>query len=367
MAKSDEKTQVKSDEFSRIFDEYRAKIEEITRRSEQNLQPADTSNDKNNNVDDQQDTATVSEEKPEKANRMVEVDWQPDKAAAAIIKEAEKKAQQIIDEAEEKANKEARKKIQTKADKFLDKAKKDAEEIVAQARQEAEKERNGVVSASKREAEQLISEITEKYRQETQTHSSKVIDEARQTAENMLTGIGNSSTEIIEMVMNIVNKARNTIDELENSLHKETDELTKMIEDMQNQLATINPAPVEQPAQKTEPSKKASMPENDNILFVKFTGDKSNGQNDKSPLYCGRIELKALSSFEYNQVRNIKNRLIDVADIKYIQEYASEKEMSVLFEVKKPLPLVDIFKELPSVDKVDTESDGISLTLKKQS
>jgi len=37
MAKQDTSTEFKQDEFSKIFDEYRAKIEEITRRSEKNL------------------------------------------------------------------------------------------------------------------------------------------------------------------------------------------------------------------------------------------------------------------------------------------------------------------------------------------
>ena len=38
MVKSKNDSQPNSDEFTRIFDEYRAKIEEITRKTEENLQ-----------------------------------------------------------------------------------------------------------------------------------------------------------------------------------------------------------------------------------------------------------------------------------------------------------------------------------------
>src|SRR3972149_4069313 len=41
MAKAETEPQFKPDEFSRIFDEYRAKIEEITRRTERKLQSLD--------------------------------------------------------------------------------------------------------------------------------------------------------------------------------------------------------------------------------------------------------------------------------------------------------------------------------------
>jgi len=366
MSKPNDKIKEKNDEFSRIFDEYRAKIEEITRKTEKNLQQAE---EPSHNIQETNDEATtiIAEDKKEKANGLVEVNWQPDKEASKIIEDAKRKAQQIIEQAEESVNKEAKKKTQSKVDKIIENARKESEAIIAQTKQAAEKERNEVIAASKIEAEQVIKDITEKYREETQAQSSHLINEARQTAENMLAGIVTSSTEISKLVIDIVNRARNTIDELESNLQAESNDLAKIITETQKKLERIATATVEKNEPKILPPKKPNLPEDDNTLFVKFTGDKSNGQNDTSPLFCGRIELKALSSFEYNQVRSIKNHLINISDIKYVQEYASEKEMSVLFEVKKPLPLLDIFSNLPLVDKVDTEGDGISLTLKKRS
>ena len=38
MSKQKNESQPNTDEFTRIFDEYRAKIEEITRKTEENLQ-----------------------------------------------------------------------------------------------------------------------------------------------------------------------------------------------------------------------------------------------------------------------------------------------------------------------------------------
>ena len=92
MMKSNGKTQVKNDEFSRIFDEYRTKIEEITRRTENNMQkePPQVRNADSGNGDSP--VVAISNEKPEPGDGLVEVEWQSEKAAEEIINEANKKA-----------------------------------------------------------------------------------------------------------------------------------------------------------------------------------------------------------------------------------------------------------------------------------
>jgi hypothetical protein len=60
------------------------------------------------------------------------------------------------------------------------------------------------------------------------------------------------------------------------------------------------------------------------------------------------------------------NYLVHIPGIKYVQENASEKEMSVVFDVKEPLPLIDILKDIPLVEKVIEEGNGASLVLKKE-
>ena len=383
MAEPDTDARPKNDEFSKIFDEYRAKIEEITRRTGRTLQNieatpdivedntertfhnVDVIHDIVKDSDDEPTVVIISDDQQDATNGHIEVKWQSDKDTSKTIKEAGQKAQQIIHEAEERVKKEAKKKTQSQVDKIIGKARKESEDIVARAVQEAEKEGNEIVAASKREAEHLIEDITEKYREETRAQSSQVIAEARQTAEKMLADIVTSSSEISQLVINIVNRAKNTVHELENSLQAETEELAKVITDTQKKLEQVAAVTVERNESKVAPANKNNLSDNDNtVIFVKLAGDKSNSSHGGNLLFKGQMELKAVSSFEYKQVKNIKNNLIKTHGIKYAQEYASEKEMSVLFEVEEPLPLLNILTSLPLVDEVISEDDGISLILK---
>jgi vacuolar-type H+-ATPase subunit H len=374
MAKTNSDNISKNDEFSRIFDEYRAKIEEITRRTEKNLQQVDTPSD-NGKEKVIEPVEVIIKKESRDENNPSEIGWRPDKAAQEIINEAKRKAERIISEAEEETRKQAKKKTQSKVDQIIEKARKDSEDIIADARQVAEKEKNAITAASKREAEELIKNITDEYRAQTQTHSSQVIAQARESAKNILTDVIASSNEISQLIMNIVNKARSTIDGLEKSLQSDIDELSGIIVETRarmEEVATASKQTEERPEGGEKKAKRISADDADELqeetdIFVRFIGERINGYNGKGPLFSGQMEIKAVSSFEYKQIRNIKNHLVNIPNIKYMQENASEKEMSVLFEIKEPLPLLDIFNSFPQVDRVTPIDDGITLTLKSHS
>jgi len=369
--------QAKNDEFSRIFDEYRAKIDEITRRSDKNLLQAEVPVDNSHKTSGGPAVVVIPDEQMNPDNGSSQVNRMPDKAAEEIIGEAKREAQRIIIEAEEDIKKEAKKKTQSKVERIIEKARKDSEDIIVGARQAAQREREEITAASKREAEGLIKDITEEYRAETQAQSNQVIAQARGTAEEILADIVTSSTEISQHIVKMVNRARDTINELERSLQSEMDELNTIIAKTQAHMEQVvtasskkneeKPVNNEKKERKPAPDSDDDQLPNETDLFVKFVGEKTNGDNGKSPLFSGQMELKAISSFEYKQIRNIKNHLVSIPNIKYMQEYASEKEMSVLFEIKEPMPLLDIFNDFPQVDKVASVDNGITLTLKNHS
>ena len=373
--------QAKNDEFSRIFDEYRAKIDEITRRTDKNLQQAEAPSDSGSQRSAEPSVVVIPNEQVNLNNSPNQVERAHDKTAEKIVEEAKREARRIIDEAEENVKKEAKKKTQSKVDKIIEKARKDSEDIVSSARQAAEREKEDIAVTSKREAETIIKTITDEYRAEARTQSEQVIAQARETAEEILADIISSSTKISQHIVSIVNRAKDTINELEKSLQSEMDELNTIIAETQarmDQVANTNVKKTEEKPvnNKNNNDKKERKPAsesdeeqlpNETDLFVKFKGEKTNGDNGTSPLFSGQMELKAVSSFEYKQIRSIKNHLVSIPNIKYMQEYASEKEMSVLFEIKEPLPLLDIFNGFPQVDKVASVENGITLTLKNHS
>ncbi len=363
MAKSDN-SQFNKDEFTRIFDEYRAKIDAITRKTEKNLESINgiigvaDEPDVTEEVDTGEHDEVLSRIEPEPDRRPVEVIWPSEKESVEIIKEAKRKAQQITSEAEDNIKKEAKKKTREQVDKIIGKAKKEAEVIITQAAQLAEREKSDIMAAQRAEIEEIIREITEKARDDTREESSRIVAEARGKAEKMMAEIVTNSNEINGLVTEIVDRARNTIGEFEERLQSETGELAKAITDAQKKLEQATMITTEEekiiPA---SPDKSRELSENP-MLEVRLIGDKKNGNSVNPSFFIGQVEMRAIStSFDYQYLKNLKKYLVRIHGIKYLQECASEKEMSVLFDIKEPLPLLDILNNLPLVEEVVTETD----------
>jgi hypothetical protein len=363
MAKSETKTPNQKDEFSRIFDEYRAKIDEISRKTKGE---AEGETDDFPGEDAENLEVTVSRTQPKRVIKSADLISLADMEAEETILAAKRRAQQIIDEAEEKSKKEAGKKTQGQVEKIIAKAKKDAEEMVVQVREATEKESNEIVAATKQETEQIIREITEKCRRETQEQSNRAIDRARGKADQMITEIIVCCQGISLMANEIITRARQTIDEFEARLQSEIGELARAIAEAQQKLQQYNSM-----AQK-EKDEVGMAPFNRNMeaseapkLSVRVLGTRSNGHDDSQPLFSGQVEMKSISStFDNNYLKNLKRYLVHIPNINYVQEYASEKEISIVFELTEPLPLLEILRNIPMVDEVNADADEIRIVFK---
>ena len=407
--KQDAGTELKQDEFSKIFDEYRAKIEEITRRTEKSLHagdaaPGSNGTDENehievisassrpeevvnNGIPKQAEIAPRARPEaarrpepvhnslpmspeaapparpeparnPEAANTRAEVERPAFEESDEILYEARREAKRIIEEAEESARKEARKRTQAQVDKIIEKAKKEAAEIVARANRDADKARGEVITESKREADSIIKDITEKYRQETETQASRAMAEAQEKAAKMLADVSLSTRQVGQYITEIVTKAKKTISEMETNLQTEAVELTRIVTETQARLEEIGKTSgVEE---KTVPAlpRPTIVPVGNPALAVRLIGETTRGNNGNGALFSGQMEMKSVSaSFDYQYLKKLKKYLVHIPNIKYLQEYASEKEMSVVFDVLEPLPLLDILSNIPMVDEVISRAD----------
>jgi vacuolar-type H+-ATPase subunit H len=463
MAKQDTETGLNQDEFSKIFDEYRAKIEEITRRTEKNLHTIDGEPEikvsdkieriealakvplveppKNNGKDakvvllptetgnnaEPVTSATIlkiingppSAPPPPQAGEPVPavgtpvnvVKNNPEPAASAaptrtapqpppapepeavpvshrgnggrpaiesyseIIQDARREAKKIIEEAEESARKEAKKRTQSQVDKIVDKAKKEADDIIEKANKAADKVRDDVITESKREAEIIIRDITQKYRQETEEQSSRAMAEAQEKAQRLLADISESTSLVSQHITGIVARARKMIDELESGLQAETSELARIVSETQNRLTEVGapvkrveraaaaasapaPARAATPAPAPPPPPTSEEPGFAPTLAVRLIGEKFPSSNGQGILFSGQMEMKSVSEdFDYQYLKKLKKYLVHIANIKYLQEYASEKEISVVFDILEPLPLLDILSNVPMVGEVITRAD----------
>ncbi len=381
MAKLDTDTQSTTDDFSRIFSEYRARIDEISRRTEKRLKSL-TADEEEADVDEvvhvediaediphpptEQETEepdleeltaqtrpTPPEVRPYTVPESPEMSQPPALESAAIIREAKQKAKKIVEEAEQKVKKEARKKTQSQIEKLLDRARKEAEDIVAVARETAEREKNDIISIAKHEAEQAITEITEKCRQESQKRSSEAVAQARQKAQKIMADVVESSTEINRLITESINRAGQTVTEFEARLREETGDLARIIAETRTRLEEVNAATREEEIRSTAPLTGGLIEEaNSPTLAVRFMGEESNGNNGNSTLFQGQVEIKSSSAVDYQYLKSLKKHLVGIPDIKYLQEYASEKEMSVLFDIREPMPFLDLLRQVPQVEEI---------------
>ena len=368
MAKQEAKTNLKSDEFTKIFDDYRARIDEITQKSSDKDDKTSKTNVKDVLDDEINKTKeAISKGQGDSDIFIDEIEWQANKRAAEIVKEAKLQAQRLIYEAEDKIRKEAKKKTQTHIDKIIEKSRKESEDIIERAREIAEREKHEAISTSKQDLEKMIQEITEKAREETEAQSSQIIFNARETAEKMVSDVVVNSKDISGKVMEIMNRTKNTVLRFQDELQGGLSELAEAVEDTQAMLGKM----MSGIADKSETvSQTIHEPTNadvdlleNTVLSVKFLGGKSNGKKGDDPLFSGKVEIKSITSFEYRHMKDLMNYLVHIPGIKYVQENASEKEMSVLFDVKEPMPFMDILKDIPLVDKVIEEANGASLVL----
>jgi vacuolar-type H+-ATPase subunit E/Vma4 len=365
MGKSDTKEQSQKDEFSRIFDDYRAKIEEISRKTQQNPENGDAPSNAPATSETDDLEVLVSRALPKSDDGKSKIISPVDIEAQDIILAAKKRAQQIIDEADEKSRKEAKKRTQSEIDKIIAKARKDALDIITQTKQSADKERSDIVTTSKNDAEQIIREITERCRQETQEQSSRAIEEARTRADKILSEIINSGMEISQKVTEIVARAKQTIEEFETRLRAETDELATAIAETQQKIERFTSMVRREEEVKLTPVSNNKETAKNQAPGLRLLGQRSNGKNGSHTMFSGQVEMKSISApFDYQYLKNLKKYLVHIPNIKYVQESASEKEMSIVFDLQEPLPLLDILKNIPLVEEVITDADDICIMFK---
>ena len=363
MAEQQNTTMFQNDEFTKIFDAYRAKIDEITQRTQRNFHNNGGASDAA--ADDVSDESEVKisqvleelKKQPEITSGPIKIELSALKESEEVISEAKHKARQIVAEAEASIRKEAKKRTQSLVEKIIENAKKDAEDLLAQAKEVAEAERNKALVTVRKETAQLVKEITERCRQETQVQSSQIVTEMQEKAAKMITDTLKSSAEISRLIEEMVIKNKNMLNEFQSKLQIEMAGLAKSITETQNKLQQSTVIAEEEEAKPEPPNKNKEQYKNP-TLAVHLLSDKSVNKNGNNGLFIGQIEMKSVStSFDYQYLKNLKKYLINIPSIKYLQESASEKETTVLFDVKEPLPLLDILNNIPLVDEIITETD----------
>ena len=395
MAKQQTDSPFNQDEFQRIFDEYRSKIEQITRSTEHTLESLRVPPMEPPEAEEPAAEEEAPEEEPaerEEPRNRVETPARPSilrpvqspppaydtpiihrparpvsrddleahlPESQKVIREARKQAQRILEEAEKQARKEARKKTKSQADKILAKARKDAEEYAEKARQAVEEERATAINAARTQAEVSIKEMTEHFREQARTKSTQIVAEAQARADRLMSEVTQASAEVSRKVNEVVDRAKGTITEFEEKLKSDTEGINQAIADTQSRIEALALAAAEEAARAAQPQP-AGLPQpvDKPTMFVRVLGERSNGRGGSQPLFFGMVEIAAPpETCDFRYFKAMKRHMMNVPGVKQLQESASEKEVSALFDVTEPLPLLDILGKLPQIGEVISRSD----------
>jgi hypothetical protein len=102
------------------------------------------------------------------------------------------------------------------------------------------------------------------------------------------------------------------------------------------------------------------------VIWIALSGERTAPRGGGAFLFKGQMELKSLastSSTAYSLVKSLKDIFSRTLNVHYRGESCSEKECTTQYEIKEPLPLVDILKNVPLVKEVVVRDDGLKLVL----
>jgi vacuolar-type H+-ATPase subunit H len=382
-----ETLQTKDGVFAHSLSDYRLKVEDIIRTENERFSKLaeeqarviiDSAHQQEEEIirGSQEKASEIIAESEKKAEKIVEdsqeralkisneMEQQANQRCSEIINKAQQKTQQLMQEAEEKIKEEAKNRVKSEEEKILSKAREEARSIIADIRQKAEKDKNEIIEGAKKEAVQRVEEEVAKFQAEAQSQSAHIRDEAEKKAANLIKAIIDSSKEVNDMIIKTIRNSETTLEKLKNEMNTEAGELTKDILTARKRLKqTAVTALAEKSEEDIVLPKSDKKPNKNEVVWVTLEGEKSAKRDDNTYLFKGQIKLKAFSSMSYTVIKNMRNYFNQVPNVKYLGESCTDEVYILEFEMKEPLPLIDILRNIPSVEKVETLKDSLKLIL----
>ncbi|MFC1962299.1 hypothetical protein ACFLWN_04595, partial [Chloroflexota bacterium] len=358
-------SQLEIDELAKTIDEYRERIDEIVRRDKDKFR--NLADKESNHIIDSawKKAERIIEESQEKAKSIHrEIEQQARKEAEKLVSEARKKAEEIVKEAEERVNREAKVRVKSEVEKIINRAKGEAGYIVSEAKEAAQKEADELIAQSERAIEQRIQDMVAGYQSEAKEKSAQIIAEAREKAEKVVDGVVAGSTELSNLITGIMNRTEEVVVKFRDDLQIGLGESATIIAEAKKRLEQVVDWQLVEPEKEMAPPSASESQDEDAVLAVQLRGKISSSGNGNTALFQGQMEMRTVNSYNYLQIRKLRNFLVQVPNIKFVEEYASEKETTILFEVKEALPLLDILKKVPTVKDTIADGEGVRLVLK---
>jgi hypothetical protein len=378
MSETQESLHLEDGIFAHSLSDYRSKVEDIIRAENERFsklaeeQARGIINSalhkaKEITVESERKAEKIVEDSQQKALQTSnEIEQKANQKYSEIIGGAQQQAQQIILKAEEEAKTEAKNRVKSQEEKILLKLREETHSILTEVKKNAEKEKNDLIEKAKKEAKQNIEEEIAKAKAEAQARSAKTGAEAEQKAANIISTVVSSSNEVNDMIIKAIKKSETILEKMKTEMNSEVGELAKTMVIARNKLEQIAITPPEtKNKEETILQKSNKDSEKSNVvIWVALEGEKSVQRDDGAFFFKGQMELKSLSSTPYSVVKSLKDFFNRVPIIQYLGESCTEKGCTTRYEIKEPLPIMDILNNIPLVREVVVRDDSIRLVLK---
>jgi hypothetical protein len=213
------------------------------------------------------------------------------------------------------------------------------------------------MESTKRETNLLGIALIEQYKTQAKMNSEKIRIEAEKNALELMARFSNVSKEVNALIAKSMSNAESSMTRLKDEISQEIGELKKNMLEAEKKFQEIGAGHITAHQQEEEETPAAQGEITPDCLFVVLKEKKNKAKADDNGNYTGEIQLKTLAEFDAARMKNIKKYFNQIPKVKYMGELSSEEGTQISYNLKEPLPLLDILKNAPNVDRV-IEEDG---------
>ncbi len=318
------------------------------------------------------DTESIIQEYRERLNRALEVE------GSKLKERAEQDSKQIIAGAREEADRvvaQAKEEARAESERIIAVARKEAEQTAGKSREEAAEARREsarIIDEAREKASQIILEAVERAAEHTRGEFARAASEAMSRTSLLLTGVSKSVEQIIgEAETNIkaeLERFATIIDEAEikrqllGAIKEKEPEASSKQEAEEAVLPEVSdtgkPEPAVSVSEKTAPAAPSAG----------YKRNAAAGNDEDARLFKGCVRLEIIPPFNQEHTAGVPEWLARLPGlkIKSTGNYAGGNRRIETHDIDlaQPMPLLKIFKNMPPVKSVDENKGNIVITLK---
>jgi hypothetical protein len=247
-------------------------------------------------------------------------------------------------------------KAELECSQILAGAREEAEKTIAQARQEALAESGRIISQATEKAAQII-KLSREESVKAQQESTRMINETRlltqvnKSVEQTINETGINTKAKLERLASIIADAESALQSISETQYKE--------EDVSNPTETQESIMPEAP-----PAREAALI----IPTVEDRRSTADKYSEDSRLFNGRVKLELIRPFDQERLAGVPEWLSKLKGLKVTSTgcYARANRWITLFSIdlEYPLPLMEIFKTVPPIKEAIEDKGSIIITMK---